>query len=184
MSGHFDPVAYGFGVGEVLSQIEAQPELWNQHPERRAEDSPHYGVSDIWIRYRPLAELTSPEKFKEPHFAEFYPAWHALPALHPIVFQLMTITRAVYLGGILITKIPAGGRVLPHDDRGSWHAEFMNRKLYLPIKSNDDCVNFCEDEELVMMEGDVYSFNNLVTHSVENRGDTDRITAIICLRVE
>ena len=88
------------------------------------------------------------------------------------------------LGGILLTKIPPGCQVKPHHDRGRWHAEFYNRKIYIPLKTNDRCVNHCEDESVVMGGGQAWWFDNLVTHSVVNDGDDERITAIICLRTE
>lgn len=135
------------------------------------------------MRFRPIAELTSPEKFREPHFAEFYPAWHALPSLQPIVFDLMAKVQAVYLGGILITRISPGGKILPHDDIGSWHAEYHDCKVYVPLQANAQCVNHCLDESVVMQAGQAWIFNNLLTHSVDNDGETNRITAIVCMRL-
>lgn len=181
---HLERIASGINVGPALAQLNAHPELWNEHPNRTAENSPHYGIPDIWLRYRPLEELTSPERFREPHFATFYPAWYALPALTPIVFGLMAKVRATYLGGILITKIPPGCRVKPHDDRGSWHAEAMNCKVYVPLQANERCVNYCENDSAVMRAGEAWTFNNLLHHSVENNGDTDRITLIVCMAVQ
>jgi hypothetical protein len=181
---HFRLVASGLPVSALRSQILAQPELWDAHPGRTNEGSPHYGVPDIWVRYRAIEELTEPAHFGEPHFASFYPAWRALPALHPIVYGLMAREKAVYLGGILITKIPPGGEVKPHHDRGGWHAEFMNTKIYVGIQGNQQCTNYCEDESLVIRPGEAWTFNNLLTHSVVNHGDCDRITAIVCMRRE
>jgi hypothetical protein len=180
----FEKIAADLPVSAVLAELDAHPELWNEHPERTSADSPHYGVPDIWVRFRPRHELTDAARFKGPHFAEFYPAWAALPSLHPIVFDLMARAKAVYLGGILITKIPPGGEVKPHHDRGGWHAEFHNHKVYVPLQSNDACVNHCEGESVVMRAGEAWSFDNLKVHSVRNDGETDRITAIICMRVE
>lgn len=172
-------------VRDALAQLDAQPELWDEHPFRTImPHGPFSATSDIWVRYRPLAELKEPKKFAEPHFAEFYPPWWKLPALHHIVYDLMAKKKAVYLGGILITKIPAGGKIAPHHDRGSWHAEYMNCKVYVPLRANENCINRCEDEQIVMRAGEAWSFNNLVTHSVENNGDTDRVTLIVCMRVE
>jgi len=94
----------------------------------------------------------------------------------------MQTVKAVELGGILITRIPAGASVKPHHDRGSWHAEFFDRKTYVIVKANERCVNTFEDEEVVMRTGEAYLFNNLVTHSVRNDGDSERITLIICMR--
>lgn len=181
---NFELIKSGIDVGPLRQQLSEHPELWDAHEGRTTPESPHYGVSDIWVRYRAKSELTSSERFREPHFAEFYPAWDLLPAMRPIVFSLMTRLEAVYLGGVLITKIPAGGHVKPHHDRGSWHAEYMNAKVYVGVQSNPQCVNYCDGDQAVINAGDAVIFNNLLTHSVENNGDTDRITLICCYRVE
>lgn len=182
----FQTLAVGLDTSAVLAQLDAHPELWNAHPGRTREDSPHYGIPDIWVRYRAADELNSTSAFNAPHFPVFYPAWHALPALHSLVFKVMDLVKPhpTALGGILITKIPAGKEVKPHHDRGGWHAEFYDTKVYVVLKGNDKCVNYCEDESMAMETGDAVVFNNLLTHSVENRGDTDRMTLIVCLRTE
>lgn len=172
-----------YNLWPLEEQIDANPDLWDVH--RQRIDTPNfYGTSDIWVRYRAIEELTEPRRFLEPHFATFYPAWHKLTALHPIVYDLMSRLKAVHLGGILITRVPPGGKIKPHSDAGSWHAEFFATKIYIPVKTNDRCVNRCEDESVVMRRGDAWFFNNLVIHSVENDGDTERVTAIVCLRCE
>jgi hypothetical protein len=180
---HFERVAASFDVAPVMAQIDAQPELWDALPFRTRAKT-FQGTSDIWLRYRPLAELTEPARFAEPHFASFYPPWHALPAVQPIVFDLMRIERGTMLGGILITRIPPGGRILPHHDRGSWHAEFYRRKIYVPLRTNGAVVNRCEDERVIMGEGEAWFFDNLVEHEVTNDGETERVTLIVCLAAE
>jgi hypothetical protein len=181
---HFHRIATGIDVSGAVAQIADHPELWNAHPGRTREDSPHYGVPDIWVRFRDPAELTTPESFREAHTAMNYPAWDALPAVGVITNLLMDKVRPKELGGILITKIPSGGLVKPHHDRGGWHAEYYNTKVYVPLKSNDSCINYCEDEFLMIRAGEAVIFNNLLMHSVENNGTTDRITLIVCMRTE
>lgn len=182
---YFRKVADGIDISAALAELEAHPELWNVHHQRlKDQNGPFAGTSDIWVRYRAIEELTEPKKFGEPHFAIFYPSWHLLPAIHPIVFDLMARERAVHLGGILITKIPPGGVIKPHHDRGGWHAEFYNSKIYVPLKTNGRCVNHCGDESVYMKCGEAWFFDNLVTHSVINRGDSERVTLIVCLRTE
>lgn len=178
----FELIAEGIEVAPLLTQLEACPELWGQHPGRTREGSPHFGIPDIWVRYRARDEITEPAKANEPHFASFYPAWYDLPALHPIAFGLMTRLNATYLGGILITKIPAGKEVKPHTDLGGWHAQNMPLKVYVPLQSNPLCVNYCGGDSVVMKTGEAWSFDNLVEHSVVNGGDEDRITLICCFR--
>lgn len=177
----FELISAGIDVAPLLSQLEDHPELWNQHGGRTRTDSPHYGIDDIWVRYRPHDELTGPDKFDEPHFAGFYPAWHVLTELQPIVFDLMAKARATYLGGILITHIPPMKMVKPHADHG-WHPSHHNLKIYVPIKSNPFCINYCGGEAVAMKAGEAWSFDNQIEHKVVNSGETDRYTAIICLR--
>lgn len=174
----------GIDVAPLVALLDAQPALWDAHPERRvAPGSPHAGMTDIWVRYRAREELTCPQAYNEPHRPVWYPAWKALePGLRPIVATVVDIERPAELGGILITRIPPGGRIGWHDDRGGWHAEYYDRKVYVPLRANDRCVNYCADERVVMLPGTCWHFNNLLPHAVENGGDTERITLIICMR--
>lgn len=172
-----------FDVSEAVAQVDAHPELWNLRSARTEHDT-FAGTSDIWVRFRDPAEIKSPADMAVPHFAVWYDAWDCLPALKPIVRKLMADIAATHLGGILITKIPPGGRIKPHHDRGGWHAEFYFNKVYVPLQTNPKVVNHCEDESVVMKTGEAWFFNNLVTHWVDNDGDTDRITLIVCMRTE
>ena len=179
---HFQKIG-GYNTYDLEMQLDAHPELWNSHPERTTHHV-FQGTSDIWVRYRDPSELKEPKDYSEPHFPVWYPAWRVLTALRPIVFNLMARVEATHLGGILITKIPPHGEIKPHHDRGGWHAEFYQRKVYVPIKTNLDVTNYCEDEAVIMCRGSAWWFNNLVTHSVVNRGDTERVTLIVCMRTE
>ena len=161
-----------------------QPDLWNQHTARTGGAGSFVGTDDIWVRFRDPSELTTREAFAEAHVPIFYPAWHALPHLRPIVFGLMARVEAVQLGGILITRVPAGQQVAPHDDKGRWHSEFFQTKAYLPLMSNPQCYNTCGDERVVMQVGDAWLFDNLQIHSTVNDGETDRITLIVSMRCE
>lgn len=182
---HLAKIADGIDVAPLAAQLAAHPELWGAHGQRTdATWSPFFGTSDVWLRYRPIEELIEPADFLVSHFAVWYPVAEVLPAAKHIAKNLAADFQAEYLGGVLITRIPAGAKVAPHHDRGSWHAEYMNFKLQVPIRSNAECVNYCNGESAVMVPGEAWFLDNLVQHSVENRGATDRETLIVCLRCE
>jgi hypothetical protein len=181
---HFCQIAQGVDVLPLVFDIYRQPELWNAHTERTQGDSPHRAVDDIWCRFRAREELVSRESYAEPFVPVMYPAWHALPHLRPLVFALMTRLEAVQLGIVLITRVPAGKECAPHDDRGRWAAEFMNMKVAVPLASNPQCLNTCEDEVCRMNVGEAWCFENQVVHSTVNHGETDRITLLVSMRVE
>ena len=174
-------------VQPIIAEIEAHPELWNQHTARRdATGSPHTQMSDIWVRYNDLSVLQAdPWRFNDMHYPVWYPAWFALPSLHPVVFNLMAWVQGEHLGGILITKIPPGGRIEPHVDRG-WHVDFFNAKCYLSMKSSPgaDFVLDYSDGMVVQnpKPGEIWRIDNRERHWVVNDSDEDRMTAIICIR--
>lgn len=184
---NFVKMAGGIDTAPLLLGIARQPGLWDRHTERTApEGSPHADVSDIWLRYndiKPYKKSGDMSGFNDPHDAVFYPEWYALPQARPIVFGLMARVEATRLGGIMITKIPAGGRVLPHVD-DNWHVHHYNTKLYVVLQTNPQCWNRVEDEQVVMAPGDVWYFDNTKEHEVVNEGDIDRITLIVCMRCE
>jgi hypothetical protein len=181
---YFAKLDEGIEVAAALAEINAHPEIWNRDKERiAAPNSPHRESSDVWLRYRARREIVGPASFAEPHFAEFYPAWHALPAIQPIVFHIMGLVKATYLGGILITRIRSGHMIYPHID-GGWHAKTMTSKVYCILAANDRCSNHYEDEECVMAAGEAWSFQNDVMHWVLNDGDTDRIALIVTARTD
>lgn len=152
------------------------PYLWNQKPLRKvAEGTPHEAMDDIWLRF-----AGKPEEYDKPHFPIWYPAEGVLP-VRQIILAMMARAQATHLGGVLITRIPPGGRINPHADHG-WHPEFYNCKFYLPLATNDACTFRVEDEKVVMQAGDIWWLDNTVEHEIINEGDTERITLIVCMR--
>lgn len=181
--GQFSILDEGIDVSAALTQIDGQPELWNTYANRILPvNSPHRETSDIWVRYRMATEINRPGHFDEPHESVWYPAWYALPALRPIVFRLAEAAEATRIGGILMTRIPPGGQVYPHHDKRTWHSEYYDTKIWMPLRGNERCINWCEDEDIVMKPGTAYTFSNLKVHSVENNGDTERIVLIVCTK--
>lgn len=84
------------------------------------------------------------------------------------------------MGGVLITRIPAGKQVYPHIDEG-WHAGHYE-KFAIQVKGNKEQA-FCFNKESLSPEtGDVFWFRNDVPHWVTNFSEEERITLICCIR--
>lgn len=184
---NFLKIAEGVDVMPLLAAIDARPELWDAHKERKeSEGTPHSRMSDIWVRYNDKAKYKDRESFNSEHVPVWYPAWHALPEMRRIIFDLMAAVDGEMLGGVLITRIPAGGGIAPHVDTG-WHVEYYD-KFYVSLQSEPGA-NFCCDHEdaievLNPKRGDVWRFDNRKNHWVENDSDQDRITLIVCIRTD
>lgn len=205
---HLRALVHGLDVSSILKEIEARPDLWDQYRLRTSGYVPvHNAVSDIWVRYRSWTdwlsiraewthqvrpinqgqserdtnELAAIQQFVgEAHDSVWYPAAAALRSLRTLIFELVHTFEVERLGGVLITRIPPGGEVKPHIDRG-WHAGYYE-KIAVQLKSAPDQF-FCYADGCFECEpGTVYAFDNSFQHWVENRSDQERITCIICVR--
>jgi uncharacterized cupin superfamily protein len=170
----------GADVAPIVAALERHPKLWNEHRQRLAM-YPHAGVADIWVRYNPIENYAGDmEAFNAEHESEWYYPAADLLGVKPLVFAMMHAFGGVQLGGVLITRIPPGGEVRPHVDRG-WHASYYD-KIAVSLKA-DERQRFCfDDAELVTRTGDVFTFDNSRRHWVINESDAERMTLIVCIR--
>jgi hypothetical protein len=176
---NFLQIAQGVNILPLMLSLQRQPELWGQKAMRKElENGAHSAMDDIWLRYNKTQDSLA-EMSKE-HDSSWYPAFYNLPESRSIIFNLMAAVEGERLGGVLITRIPPGGKIQPHKDDG-WHVRYYD-KFYVSIKNNPGSRFFCEDEVICPKSGDVYWFDNTREHWVENHGDDDRITMIVCIR--
>jgi len=174
----------GIDITKVRAGLAAHPELWNQH-RIRTKVYEHSQVADIWVRYNdwknydPARGLAS---FNQEHDASWYPAADVIPELRTMALDVMRQVEGVRLGGVLITRIPPGGKVQPHIDRG-WHAEYYD-KFAVQIQAAPGQAFHFEGEQLASKTGDIYTFDNSRTHWVTNDSEIERITMIVCVRLD
>lgn len=186
---HFQRVST-LWIEDLIYELDKAPELWNQHTIRRdSVESPHTGMSDIWIRYNDVAPFEASgdySTFNDPHVPIWYPAAQCLPSAKEISMDLMKKVNGEMLGGILITKIPPGQGIDPHADFG-WHVEYYD-KFYVCLQNDPGARFYCEHEgvteALEPKVGEVWLFDNRKRHWVENKSQRDRITLIVCIRTE
>ena len=153
-----------FPVERLMGELDAHPELWNEHRFRtESPKSPHREADDIWARYNAL-ENFGPE-FNDEHESVWYPCAEKLPNLKPLVECVAHAMGARTVGGVLITRVPAGKQIYWHADSG-WHAG-AHRKFLVLLRG---------------YHGQSFEFENQYSHRVLNDSDSERISLIICLR--
>jgi hypothetical protein len=167
-------------VCRAVLQIKQNPHLWNQFPERtQNETSPHHEVDDIWIRARDRKDLGDSwaEYIEGVYDSVWYPAAQELPAVKDLCLDLMATVRGEKLGICLITRIPPGGKVLPHTDPGYNAREF--EKYVIQLEGHPDQAFCFAEGSYSAQSGEVYWFRNTVEHWVENNSAVDRISLIV-----
>lgn len=169
----------GIDTTQLQLELWRNPQLWNQRRERtQNQDSPHREVSDIWVRYGD----GSYEDSKQAHESVWLEAGEVLPAAKTHARAIMGLVGGDALGGILITRIPPGGKVYPHTDFG-WHAQQYD-KFALQIASHQQQAFCFADGQHVTAPGDLYWFYNQAEHWVLNDSPVERITMIVCVKLD
>lgn len=160
----------------LLWALRANPHLWNENTGRTQHpSSPHHGLDDIWVRYGTCDDAMA----GKPHESHWYEAADVL-GVKPFLRDLMRSVDGDILGGVLITRIPPGATCKPHQDLG-WHA-LQYEKFALQITSAPGQA-FCFDGiQMETQPGDLFWFNNQMTHWVTNPTDYERITMIACIK--
>jgi len=181
----FTKLASGLDVRKFANQLTENPHHWGAQTARIGAGSPHYGSTDIWLRYRDLDEYTARNgndmsAFCDEHKSVWLAPTDDLDAAIPIVAEVIDLAGGGELGGVLLTRLEPGGKIAPHVDYG-WHAE-VHEKYYVAIKTPEGSL-FCWDDGVIeAQDGDVWWFRNDVSHWVENNSDRERIAMIVCLK--
>lgn len=184
MSASIAHLASGLDVAPLLQQLERNPDVWDRYTLRTQgyETTPHKAVSDVWVRYRDWSEFAGdPAAFaNSAHESVWYPCVHQIPAAWSLARRVFRRVGGTRLGGVLITRIPAGGEVKPHQDHG-WHAGYYE-KCAVQLAGNKEQAFCFEDAQLSPLPGDLYTFRNERTHWVTNPSNEARMTLIVCVR--
>ena len=174
---YISSLGFAFNVDASREALGAAP--WDQYRWRTEHPkSPHREASDIWLRYNAIENLGP--HFNESHESVWYPVAEELPPLKHLANVIASEVGAIELGGVLLTKVPAGKQVYRHVDHG-WHAERYEK--FAVLISGDERQSFCyEDGEFHSRAGEAFTFNNQACHWVKNPTNIDRVTLIVCAR--
>lgn len=165
----------------LLHAIQLRNDLWNMHSLRTMyPQSPHHQAEDIWIRFNEI-NVENPLSAVNDKECVNYEGFHALPQVRPILFDLMRRVEGEQLGRVLITKLAPGKEITPHEDGGApatWYERY-----HCILQNCPGSIFNCGDETVTMKAGDVWWFNNELTHSVVNNSADDRLTMIADIRI-
>lgn len=177
---NFQKIADGVDVMPLVHALTHKPHLWNQNELRKHyPNSPHAQADDVWIRFNKIPQDVS-EVVNDKDCIN-YPAFYELPQAKPLILDLMRRVEGEQLGRVMITRLRPGTQILPHEDGGA-PAEFYSR-YHITLQSLPGAIFKCGDEAVNMRTGDVWWFNNRLTHSVVNNSADDRITLIVDIRI-
>lgn len=170
-------------IGEIdpfplLHALHLKPELWDQNTLRTQHPiSPHKEVNDIWLFFN--RQDRAEDVINDIQTYE-YPAWHELPQVRAIIFDLMRRVEGVQLGRLLITKLIPGAKIPAHVDEGA-PVEFYTR-YQIALQSLPGAIFRIGRETVNFRSGEVWKIDNGIEHEVKNNSSEDRIVMIADIR--
>ena len=176
---NFLQLGAGINTMPVLHALKVNDALWDQIPLRtKYPNTPHAQASDILVWFNAIPD--DPSTVIDDIEVQPYPAWHLLPQLRPLIFDLMRAVEGVRLGRVVITKLRPGTCITPHCDGGAPATYFTRYQIALQALPGN--VFHCGGETISMRTGDVWWFDNTQEHAVENGSSDDRIVVIVDIR--
>jgi len=165
-------VLTGINVEGLLRQLVENPQLWN--------------YDDSWTRKKPTS---SPIRVVDAVVLRFNeaPVWNRLAfsiltTAKDIVFDVMRAVPCEHLGKVIITRLMPGGIISDHIDTMPPGVVPYWQRYQVPLISGPDVIFRCGDDRISMQPGCAYWFNNQITHSVNNYGNTERLSMLIDAR--
>ena len=154
-------------LAEAIARQDAT--AWNEHEQRQKDYEVHRQTQSMVLLFADVEEWPAIEVLKLPGWDRL--ASVAVPIMDSIIASWYPpggrIIRA------MIARMPPGARIDPHHDA---HPSFAcGHRIHVPITTNPR-VRFTVDGRPFNLEaGHVYEINNRKTHSVINKGTTDRV---------
>lgn len=169
-------------VSNILAELEASPELWNLYTGRTDDpNSPHNRIADIWLRFadKSLYAPCDHDRMSDPHESIWYSAIDKLPSVKNLVMEFAGRLQSERLGGVIITRLPAGTTISPHVD-DDWHSQYY-KKFHVLLQGKGSII-YSGDEHLVPKAGEMFYLNDKEIHGVVNASGEDRIALVFCVR--
>jgi aspartyl/asparaginyl beta-hydroxylase len=181
---NFQLIATGVDPLPMVFALHRHPELWNADRFRTTyPHTPHGEVDDILIRFSDPAQCNTVSTVIGDDRPIWHPAASVLP-FQPIVLDLMRRMGAYALDRCMVTRLRPGARIKPHaDDQGDYVNAPDRARFHVVLQGLPGSLYHNGEETVQMLSGQVWSFNPLLIHSVENNSADDRLHLIadLCL---
>lgn len=187
---NFQQIAANANTIPLLLAIKRQPELWHADTYMRDYPQGPFGETNSILLRFPMRRVMELEADLEAynagksqydwHESVDFPAYDLLPEARPLIADLMRLVEGERLGRCIINQIEAGGRIFPHVDTPI-HTSYYHR-FHIPLQAAPGVVFRAGDEQVTMLPGQVWWFDNKAEHEVINNSGDSRIHLVVDIR--
>lgn len=173
-------LAYAPDIAPTVELLSSTPEIWVWDAFLKEHPIPVFReVDTVYLRF-PDKDPWQGKKAEVDPFECFDQAGF-LPGFRPLVYGLMARLQGERLGRVMINRMGAGTRILPHSDTNG-ELPYYDR-FHIVLATNELVLFRAGDEHVDMKRGEVWWFDNSKEHEVVNHGDTPRIHLVADIRL-
>lgn len=147
--------------------------------------TPHEDVEEITLRFNDIVAWAHSDPVDN-HECICYDDWYRLDEVRRFVLTAAADLNCTRIGRVFISKLPPGGKVLPHKDLDGLNGIETERyydRFHLVYKSEPGNIFRCGDEKVYMKPGELWWFDNFEEHEVINNSSSDRIHLIMDFKI-
>ena len=174
---NFRRVLTGVNVDDILREVTSQPQMWLLSTSRQDKIAVQRETESIFLRAAVRASEPS-GRMEDIHESRLTPHAERFPLTMQWVDGFAK-QRGRRVARVLLAKLKSHGQVYPHTDGGGYYR--LRDRYHLVLSSTQGSPMVCGDEEVTMHEGDVWWFDNKLTHAAFNRSGQDRVHLIFDL---
>lgn len=171
----------------ALHRFEKSRGIWREDTYLRDYPQGPFGDTESVILRFPPRSVHETEEAVKNHLANVdqhenvdQDVFKLLPEARSLVFGLMAAVQGERLGRVMINKLRPGGRIFRHADTPE-HALYWDRH-HIVLQAGPGVVFKCGDEQVSMVTGETWWFDNSQEHEVLNNSADDRIHMIVDIR--
>ncbi|MGC4062544.1 MAG: PQQ-binding-like beta-propeller repeat protein [Aquabacterium sp.] len=175
---HFTKMAVDIPLEAMVQELENNAAAWQVNTRRQSTIACQRETESIFLRSaRKLAEgerIDDVQESQETDLAATFPSIMAF-------LKFATHKLNGELGRALLAKLKPEGQVYRHVDGGAYYA--TRNRYHLVLQSPEGSPMIAGDEEVRMMPGELWQFDNKQPHEAFNRSCEDRIHLIFDLKI-
>lgn len=171
---HFKLHRTGLDIQPVFSEISAHDAAWGEQTGRQSRAPAQAETHGIPLRGLRRTKIMGRRR-RDVHETRYTSLSRHFPETTALLEQLVGEIGG-NLGRAKLARLPPGGQVKPHVDRGAYYE--ARDRYHLVISTRPGSILRAGDEELWMKAGELWWFDNKAPHSARNDSGHHRIHLI------
>ena len=172
---YFTKIAENIDISLILAELAQAPEMWHADRSRQQKVRCQRNTLNIFLRAPRKPLPPGAKNANDVHESRIAPAARFFPAALRYCESIAN-NIAGEIGRATLVSLSPNAEVLPHIDTGAYYR--IRDRYHLVLQSRQGSPLTAGNETAVMWPGELWAFDNKVTHSAYNRSAVPRIHLI------